>query len=80
MHRQQPTVGKIVHYVNPDTRRCQAAIVTQVPDSEIFDAWITVFPAHTTPKIIHGVVPFVDTHGPDSQQNTPATWHWPELI
>lgn len=71
---QQPSVGRIVHYV-PDNRPdapapCLAAIMTDVRTDETVD--LVVFDTHSS------------THWHNVPNSEPVhqrgTWHWPERV
>lgn len=69
----QPTVGRIVHYVNGTQRQHLAALVVAVPP-------------HTPPETINLVVftqdgnPQPRTYTRYSEEGLPFTWHWPEKV
>lgn len=76
MESQQPSVGRIVHFVNGDQH--VPAIITDPAftiehpggDTGITQA-LTVFPVHGSP--------FTTTAEQDADC-APATWHWPERV
>lgn len=61
----KPSIGRIVHWVNPSTSEHHAAIVTAVTDE---GAHLTVFRPDLAPLT---VLSAQEGEGPD-------TWHWPE--
>lgn len=75
-----PSVGRIVHYVDPLTLKCVAAIVTEVADGDsiITDAnlsvYLTQFFPGSTPRTVEGWVQY------DSGNDLEGSWHWPERV
>lgn len=69
------TVGRIVHYVCPETKADRAAIVTEVRTKGAID--LTVFRPRSSPHFHEGgeYYPCGVGYCPDK---TPGTWHWPE--
>jgi hypothetical protein len=71
MSEQQPSVGRIVHYVSTATGMpvCRAAIVTETRDQRIS---VQVF-------LPDSVFPDRDVaHSETSHEG--GTWHWPERV
>jgi hypothetical protein len=91
---QQPSVGRIVHYVSYGTpggefkSECRAAIITEVPDAVWQDDAQPVGLAVLNPTgmffnrdcVYHGG----DAEHVDATPGHPAyrggTWHWPERV
>lgn len=68
---QQPSVGRIVHYVDLDINEEPiAALITKVDDLGAVD--LTVFPPGGAPLFREDVQH--DEDGPD------RTWHWPPRV
>lgn len=69
----QPTVGRIVHYVNGTQRQHLAAIVVAIPP-------------HTPPETVNLTVFTQEgniqlrTYVFYSEECLPFTWHWPERL
>lgn len=87
MTEQQPTVGRIVHYVSHGTpvredgtqayvAKCRAAVVTEVDDSERFRIGLAVL--NPTGQFFHSL----GAGGcmADFTENQGGTWHWPERV
>jgi hypothetical protein len=86
MPEQQPSVGRIVHYVSYGTpggeyvSQCRAAIVTEVDDPEpgAGEGWavrprVGLCVMNPTGHFFNQHVPYGDVHGG-------GTWHWPERV
>ena len=65
--QQQPSVGRVVHFVNGDQH--VPAIITDPANG--LTVHLTVFPV--------GEPPFTTLAGYDPNSAT-ATWHWPEFV
>lgn len=76
---QQPSVGRIVHYVSYGTpggeytSQCRAAMVTEVTDCDAHTECVGLFVANPTGIFLNQHVP----HNETSEQRG-GTWHWPE--
>lgn len=83
MSDQQPSVGRLVHYVAYGTPGvgefpagiCRAAIVTAV-DRERDDTW----PEAISVCVINPTGLFFNQHIPYGETHEPGTWHWPERV
>lgn len=91
MSEQQPSVGRIVHYVShgtpvlPDgsqafTSQCRAAIITEVCDNPG-----GIDPETGTPCaslfVMNPTGVFLNTHVPQSEGlHSGGSWHWPERV
>lgn len=86
MSAQQPTVGRVVHYVSRGSADgrfpsvCRAAVVTEVPD-------LLSGGPNTGPEgyvraaslcVLNPTGQFFDQGVPHSAENEGGTWHWPE--
>lgn len=77
MAGQQPSVGRIVHYVSYGTPKgeyestCRAAIVTQVNDDQ---GSIGLCAINPTGLFFHEALPH------DEYGKAGGTWHWPEQV
>lgn len=95
MADQQPSVGRIVHYVSYGTpggeygKECRAAIVTWVhPDTiDAEDQLVSLCVFNPTGQffaetVAHHEAPETDTQAPGGGAlNHPGgTWHWPERV
>lgn len=75
MSEQQPSVGRIVHFVYGD-KHC-AAIITdpafrvQTDSYDAIEQALTVFPPNEAP---------FTTCATHDEGGAPATWHWPERV
>ena len=85
MTQQQPTVGRIVHYVSHGTPvredgtqaytpQCRAAVVTEVDEVDSFRVGLAVL--NPTGQFFHSL----DAGGcmADFTENQGGSWHWPE--
>ncbi len=64
----KPTIGRIVHYVDPTTNCHCAAIVTMVLNDTMIN--LKVFGPHDTEWRALASI--------ESNDHLPYTWHWPE--
>lgn len=79
--QQNPSVGRIVHYVSSGSKDgyyasvCRAAIITELCDAE--HEWGTpcVSLSVLNPEGVHFNQHVVQDEG---NHTTPRTWHWPE--
>lgn len=89
MSEQEPSVGRIAHYVSHGTpiredgtqeygSRCRAAIITQVwyADPKLITPSGTVGLAVLNPTGLF----FHESCDQDEDEQTPGTWHWPERV
>lgn len=65
----KPSVGRIVHYVQYDGNRCQAAIITAVET----DAEVSLY-------VFAPDAPHSQGECTYSDGNEHGTWHWPERV
>ena len=72
MADQKPSIGRIVHVVEPVNDVHLPAVVTEVIDAEKGHVALTVFGRIGAPAVNE---PFV---GHDPEAFDPLTWHWPE--
>lgn len=67
---QQPSIGRIVHYVQYDGDKCRPAIITEVEDDRMVS--------------LHVFTPDRGDHNQDecpySEDRVHGTWHWPERV
>jgi hypothetical protein len=80
MERQQPSVGRTVHYVANGTPRgefpagvCRAAIITEVDSFSGGVAKVSVGLCVLDPSGL-----FFSRSVPYDAANAPGSWHWPE--
>lgn len=88
MPQQQPSAGRIVHYVShgtpvrPDgsqtyTSQCRAAIVTTVTDDPEIVGLAVLNP---TDMFFHEAVGHLEPEEPADIAHLGGTWHWPERV
>ncbi|MER8042704.1 hypothetical protein [Streptomyces sp. NPDC094032] len=65
-----PTVGRIVHYIDPE-EVCKAALVTAVREDGTVS--VTIFGAEG------GMAAFPDVPGSEAAPHPHGSWHWPEV-
>ncbi|TQF09081.1 hypothetical protein FJV41_46560 [Myxococcus llanfairpwllgwyngyllgogerychwyrndrobwllllantysiliogogogochensis] len=79
MSKQQPTIGRIVHFVipeGPSRGQARPAIVANVAEGE--RVALHVFVDHVVDDILP-VVPFVPSAAPGGPDQ-PGTWYWPPQV
>lgn len=64
----EPSTGRIVHYVCPESKNHRAAIISDVHANNV--CCLTVFPP--------GSDSYTVTEAHYCPDATPGTWHWPE--
>jgi hypothetical protein len=72
---QQPSVGRIVHYVDEERGACRAAIITEIVAEPTVSYAGRV---HLTEFGPHGTCPRRDVDGQREATKFAGTWHWPE--
>lgn len=81
MSDQQPSVGRVVHYVSYGTpggeyaSKCRAAIITEVAGPLPAGGRLLVSLAVLNPTGL-----FFDEGLPYSEEHRGGTWHWPERV
>lgn len=82
---QQPSIGRIVHYVSYGTpggeysKACRAAIITEIHDND--EVALTVF--NPSGQFFNWRVPHEEIDGkiePGPSGRSGGTWHWPERV
>jgi hypothetical protein len=85
---QQPSVGRIVHYVSYGTpggeyaSQCRAAVVTEVDDPDGVNADLNrvgLCVLNPTGLFFHPLAAGGCRYGGDGNR-VGGTWHWPELV
>jgi hypothetical protein len=86
MAEQQPSVGRIVHYVSHGTpvqvdgtqrytSQCRAAVITSIGDDPEIVGLAVLNP---TGMFFHEAVAFWEPEEPGDIRHGGGTWHWPE--
>ena len=71
----RPSIGRVVHFVDPTTGQHQAAIITAAPASGVAEVVQAVTLSVLGEDFI-SFKPFV----PYDAEGKPGTWHWPERV
>jgi hypothetical protein len=83
---QQPSVGRIVHYVSYGTpggeykSECRAAIVTEVTEHPDADGTVGLCVMNPTGLFLNRNVPHAEDRAAGAETHLGGTWHWPERV
>ncbi|WP_027947206.1 hypothetical protein [Amycolatopsis taiwanensis] len=86
MSEQQPSVGRIVHYVSYGTpggeykSECRAAIVTEVTEHPDADGTVGLCVLNPTGQFFNRNVAHAQDKAAGASDHPGGTWHWPERV
>ncbi|MDX2731184.1 hypothetical protein [Streptomyces sp. PA03-2a] len=91
MPEQQPSVGRIVHYVSHGTpiredgtqeyaSECRAAIITETAEHPDADGTVGLAVMNPTGCFFNRGVPHAEDKAAGAPVHPGGTWHWPERV